>query len=225
MNFFNIFINRFHRKNPLFFAKLYRSFSHNKFLISHRNILSLGNSLLKHCVFQVGGGSNNQIIVKDSRLNTCCIKIFGSNNLVLIHENCMLDSVELHIEDDDNRIIIGESSQIYGPAHLAAIEGTVIKLGKGALVSRNVYIRTGDSHSILDESTKERINPSQSIEIKEHIWIGHNVIILKGSKIESDTIVAAGAVVTAKDFPSNCIIGGNPARILKEGVNWDANRI
>ena len=225
MKYFNIFVNRFYRKNPFFFAKLYRAFSHNKFLISHRNTLNLGNSLLKYCVFQVGGGSNNQIIVKDSRLNTCCIKISGNNNLVLIHENCMLDSVELHIEDDDNRIIIGESSQIYGPAHLAAIEGTVIKLGKGTLISRNVNIRTGDSHSILDAITKERINSSQSIDIKEHVWIGHNVIILKGSIIEPNTIVAAGSVVTAKKFPSNCIIGGNTAKIIKEGVNWDANRI
>lgn len=38
---------------------------------------------------------------------------------------------------------------------------------------------------------------------------------MPGTKINKNTVVAAGAVVTKK-FPPNCIIGGNPARVLKE---------
>ena len=43
---------------------------------------------------------------------------------------------------------------------------------------------------------------------------GANVTILKGVSIGENSIVAAGAVVT-KDVPDYCVVGGNPARILK----------
>jgi acetyltransferase-like isoleucine patch superfamily enzyme len=45
------------------------------------------------------------------------------------------------------------------------------------------------------------------------------VVILKGTTIGSGSVVAAGSVVKG-EFPSNVLIGGNPARILKENVNW-----
>ena len=46
-----------------------------------------------------------------------------------------------------------------------------------------------------------------------------NAIILKGVTIGKGSIVAAGAVVT-KDVPDNCLVAGNPARIVRENVLW-----
>lgn len=46
------------------------------------------------------------------------------------------------------------------------------------------------------------------------VWIGHGAIIMGGVKIGDGSIIAAGAVVT-KDIPPLCIVGGNPAKILK----------
>ena len=45
-----------------------------------------------------------------------------------------------------------------------------------------------------------------------------NVIVLKGVRIGQNSIIAAGSIVT-KSIPSNCIAGGNPAKILKEVSN------
>ena len=55
------------------------------------------------------------------------------------------------------------------------------------------------------------------IYIGKDCLIGARSIILPGIKIGDSCIVAAGAVVT-KDVPSNCVVGGNPAKVIKTGV-------
>jgi acetyltransferase-like isoleucine patch superfamily enzyme len=47
--------------------------------------------------------------------------------------------------------------------------------------------------------------------------VGINSIIMPGVTIGNEVIVASGSVVT-KDVPSNCIVGGNPAKIIREGI-------
>ena len=53
--------------------------------------------------------------------------------------------------------------------------------------------------------------------IGNQCFIGMNSIILPGVKIGNNVIVGAGAVVT-KDIPSNTIVAGNPAKVLKENI-------
>ena len=48
-------------------------------------------------------------------------------------------------------------------------------------------------------------------------FIGVNAIIMCGVKVNDNVIVGSGSVVT-KDIPANCIVAGNPARIIKEGI-------
>ena len=55
---------------------------------------------------------------------------------------------------------------------------------------------------------------SKPIVIEDDVFIGVNCIILKGVTIGARSIVAAGTVVT-KSFPADCIIGGNPAKIIR----------
>lgn len=53
------------------------------------------------------------------------------------------------------------------------------------------------------------------ITVKKKAWIGANVVICPGVTVGENAIVAAGAVVTA-DVPANTIVGGVPAKIIKE---------
>lgn len=54
--------------------------------------------------------------------------------------------------------------------------------------------------------------------IGERCFVGVNSTILPGIKVGDEVVVAAGSVVT-KDVPSNCIVAGNPAKIIKKDIN------
>lgn len=180
----------------------------------------------KHCKFRVYG-DNNRIVFAESMysIRNVVISIFGNNNLIQIGRNFASDGLSFSVEDNNNKIILGENCHGGGNSELAAIEGTDIILGDDCMLSANITIRTGDSHSVLNAQTSQRINQSKSVVIGEHVWIGNTVLVFKGTEIGAHSIVAGGSVVTGKKFPNNCIIGGNPAKIIKENVDWCSERI
>lgn len=57
--------------------------------------------------------------------------------------------------------------------------------------------------------------PNAPVIIKNSVWIGVNSVILKGVTIGEGAIVGAGSVVT-KDVPAWTIVGGNPAKVIRE---------
>lgn len=64
------------------------------------------------------------------------------------------------------------------------------------------------------------IMPEQftKIHIGNKCFIGANAIIMCGIRIGDEVVVGAGAIVT-KDVPSNCVVAGNPAKIIKSGIH------
>jgi acetyltransferase-like isoleucine patch superfamily enzyme len=91
-----------------------------------------------------------------------------------------------------------------------------IRIGKEVAISKGVIIRDSDNHKISNRDS----DISKPIEIGDHVWIGLRAIILKGVKIGSGSIIAAGAVVT-HDIPPNSLAAGIPARVIKTGVTWE----
>jgi acetyltransferase-like isoleucine patch superfamily enzyme len=92
------------------------------------------------------------------------------------------------------------------------------------MISNGVSFRSSDSHSILNEKG-ERINPAGNITIKDHVWIGMRSIVLKNSIIHDNCIIGAGSVCNKDYEKDNCLIAGNPAKIVKENVNWSRDRL
>lgn len=170
-------------------------------------------------------GDYNTLNIEDyAVLKNCLIKIKGNNNRIELKKKCYIDGATLYIEDNSCSIIIGENTFV-GASHFAVSENnSTILIDEDCMISSNVNIRTGDSHSIIEIESSERINYASSIHIRDHVWIGEGAKILKGVKIKENCIVSTGSIVT-KSFESNLLIGGVPARILKENVTWDKNRI
>lgn len=199
----------------------------NKFRIGKNTFICTGNSLFKHTMINLYG-VNNLIEIVGCDLNrfvNCRIDIFGNNNRIKIGGGNLLTGLNIWIEDEGGLISIGNNNKICGSTKISSIEGAKVEVGDNCLFSTNVDFKVGDSHSILSLDTNKRINPSQSIKIKDHVWFGHNTTILKGVTIENDTIIGTGCIVTKSPQKSNVILVGNPARIIKENVTWEIDRI
>lgn len=172
-------------------------------------------------------GKSNRLIFHQgglSYLRNLKISIIGDNNIIEVGSGASCNGLSICIEDNNNRIELGNSFRCGINTELAAIEGTSIVFGEDCMLSANITVRTGDSHSIIDLDGK-RINQSKSVIIGEHTWIGNTVHVFKGAEIGHHCIVAGGGIVTGKIFPPHSIIGGNPAKVIKEGVDWLPERI
>ena len=195
----------------------------NHFKIRH-NRLSMEITQLKKTKININGSGNIIKIGNLSRLNNCCINIYGNNNLIDISNGVFMNQVDIHIEDDNNKIIIGEKTSIHGKTHLAAIESTNIIIGKDCMFSSDIHFRTGDSHSIVNLDGN-RLNKSENIIIGNHVWIGTKVTCLKGVSITDNCIIGAGTVLNKKYDLENCVIAGNPSKVVSTDKNWLRERI
>lgn len=93
-----------------------------------------------------------------------------------------------------------------------------IHIGKGTIISSNCYITDSDQHFVVEKNVKKV--KTKPIKIGRNVWIGRNVIILKGVEIGDNSIVGAGSVVT-KSIPPNTMFAGNPAIKIKENISWE----
>lgn len=89
-----------------------------------------------------------------------------------------------------------------------------ISIGENVSIGNEVIIRDNDAHSI------EGRQSAAPIVIGNHVWIGARAIILKGVTIGDGAVIAAGAVVT-HDVPAYTLVGGVPAKVIREGVEWN----
>lgn len=173
---------------------------------------------------QIDGNNNTIEIAAGAVLSSCLIKISGNNNQVIIGTDAYIEGAELWIEDNHQEINIGSKTYIGHNTHLACTEdGHKILIGSNCMISSNVQIRTGDSHSILSIDQR-RINPARDVIVSDHCWLGQGARVLKGVMLGKDSIVAQGAIVTGS-FESNVIVAGVPAKVVKNNVSWDSRRL
>ena len=115
----------------------------------------------------------------------------------------------------DSEIMIGNDTGMSGTTVVAAKS---VKIGENCLFGANVTITDYDFHSVKPEERRYNTNREDigcaSVVVEDNVWLGMNVIVLKGVTIGENSIIAAGSVVT-KSIPSNCIAGGNPAKVLR----------
>src|SRR5918993_2676783 len=86
-----------------------------------------------------------------------------------------------------------------------------IEIGEDVAIADNVTIRDSDNHLVTSNPNYIMTRP---VSIGNHVWIGMNVIILKGVTIGDGAIIAAGAIVT-HDIPGRCLAAGIPAKVIK----------
>lgn len=91
-----------------------------------------------------------------------------------------------------------------------------ITIGNNVQIGPHVTIVT-DNHDFHDRYVLK----CRSVVLEDNVWIGAGATIMPGVRVGKNAIIAGGAVVT-KDVPADTIVGGNPARVIKEIPEKDA---
>lgn len=140
--------------------------------------------------------------------------------------------LELIPNSDDffNKVTVGEKT--YGPICAFYSENPIeqLTIGNYCSIGSGVIFLLGSEHPYKGLSTfpfkvkcagySNEATSKGPICLKDDVWIGENAIILSGVTIEQGAIVAAGSVVV-KSVPPYAIVGGNPAKIIKNRFSDD----
>lgn len=120
--------------------------------------------------------------------------------------------IEIQARDKDAIIKIGENIATNNGIFICAIKK--IKIANNVLIGSNVTIMDHNAHGISPEKRRSSSGTPREVVISDNVWLGNFVHILPGTKIGKNSVVGAGSVVKG-EFPANCIIQGNPAKIIK----------
>ena len=183
--------------------------------------------------------------IQVKKVNGLNVMFLGANAVVKIYMPCP-KFVNTTITCGDNATIsIGASEhRIANSGIHASASGTSVSIGKNnfirgffvastdkpgikvnirddCLIANGVKLLTTDFHTVIDNETKQILNPPADINIGNHCWLCEDVTITKGVTLADDTIVAAKAYVTKSFEKTNTIIGGIPANIIKDkNTSW-----
>ncbi|MBR5372396.1 MAG: acyltransferase [Oscillospiraceae bacterium] len=87
--------------------------------------------------------------------------------------------------------------------------GSYCKITRGTIILQHDY-----SRSVLRRAYGEVLDVCKQAKIGNNVFIGMNSIILMGTTIGDNVIVGAGSVVSGT-IPSNCVVAGNPAKVIR----------
>lgn len=151
------------------------------------------------------------------------MRIYGSKH-IQIGDN-FIAGARLRIEAYDKflnssfqpQIVIGNNVNINFDCHIGCINQ--IHIGDGVLIASKVLIIDHFHGEITLDQIKQAplqrpLTSKGPIRIGNNVWIGEGSVIMPGVEIGDNSIIGGNSVVT-KSFAANCVIGGNPARLIK----------
>lgn len=171
-------------------------------------------------------GDDNQITLgRGGHYTNVLFRLRGSGHRIDFGEKCRISrGGVVWMEDEGGSLQVGAGTSMV-EIHIAVTEpGSKVSIGEDCMFANDIDLRTGDSHSVIAVDSGERLNFPGDIQISRHVWVAPHSVILKGVSIGENSIIATGAIVT-RSFGSGVIVGGNPARVIKEGVSWVRERI
>jgi acetyltransferase-like isoleucine patch superfamily enzyme len=191
-------------------------------------------------------GDGNKVTISDNcKFARSKVLIEGNGNTVDICESLQYQDLVINLKGNDKNIRIGPTQKNISGLKIVSIRGKnqvchignnfscggleiqmndgdeQCKIGDDCLFSWGIKIRTSDGHSVIDLESEEPINFPQDVEIKDRVWIGEDVRILKGTIIENDCVIGSGSILTKPFKQSNCVLVGSPARVVRDNIKWD----
>lgn len=147
---------------------------------------------------KVSKEGNGAILIGEN----CRFRSKSTSNLIGINRPCILS---IHGNEKPN-LVIGDNCGLSG-----TVIGcfTKILIGKNVRCGANTLITDSDWH--LDDYRAGKPRP---VVIEDNVWLGANVVVLKGVTIGENSLIGSNSVVV-KNIPPNVIAAGNPCRVIK----------
>jgi acetyltransferase-like isoleucine patch superfamily enzyme len=117
----------------------------------------------------------------------------------------------LDLEAPGAQIVVGDFTFFNENSSVACHDRVTI--GSRCAIGFDVLIMDADGHQL---DNRPSIAP---VVIGDNVWIGARSTILKGVTIGDGAVIAACSLV-AKDVAPRSLVGGNPARVIREEVDW-----
>lgn len=116
------------------------------------------------------------------------------------------------------KIIIGDNVNFNSDIHISAVNA--VSIGNNVLMASHIYISDHSHGEITSQNlefspSNRRLFSKGQVIIEDNVWIGTGVCILPGVTIGKNSIIGANSVVNTS-FPPNSVIGGVPAKLIKQ---------
>ncbi|MGN0841514.1 MAG: acyltransferase [Candidatus Ornithospirochaeta sp.] len=153
--------------------------------------------------------------------------IFSKPGNIKVGNSCLIYGTVYSM--DDGKITIGNNTCIFEKSFIGSQQD--VRIGNCVIISNNVKIYDNNNHptepsirhemclnGFFGDAWKWKHSKIAPVVIEDDVWIGERSTILKGVTIGKGSIVASNSVVT-KSVPPYSIVAGNPARVVKEGID------
>lgn len=175
------------------------------------------NSTLK-----ITSEGNSKVSIGDSVVFGNEVEISSTNGEIDIENSCKFENnIKLRVSSG-GKISLGKHCTVQRACIFVASFNAKLCLKDDCMVSYYVLLRAGNSHNIVDLDSMKNLddNTLRDVNIGEHVWIGMRATVMNGVVIGSGSTIGANSFVCKKQFPNNCCLAGNPAKIIRNRTAW-----
>lgn len=151
--------------------------------------------------------------IESSTIFDCCAanKVMLGSNVKIGRSSTI--TITSHLSNLGKGLTIGSNSAIGEFSHIGCAGG--VSIGNDVIMGSYISFHS-ENHIFKNLNTPIRLQgvTHKGIKIGNNVWVGAKVTFIDGSSIGNNCVIAAGAVVNDK-FPDNVLIGGVPAKIIK----------
>jgi acetyltransferase-like isoleucine patch superfamily enzyme len=166
----------------------------------------------RECIVDLADGLDGTIELGDGAVLQSRVRLQPWGGAIRVGAHAQVrDGCELKSRGElrlGERAICGRNATLH--CHAAITLGDRVGLAERVTIADSDHAADGSDTWFMDQPVV-----SEPVVLERNVFCATNVVVLKGTRLGANAVVAAGAVVTGGEFPSGWLIGGVPAKALK----------